>query len=63
MTGRRTHRKRFAPATARAELEREAGMQFDPEVVRVFLDELDRRALGASTGAYAVVEQEPRLPA
>jgi HD-GYP domain-containing protein (c-di-GMP phosphodiesterase class II) len=63
MTGRRTHRKRLAPATARAELERGAGTQFDPQVVRVFLEELDRRALGASTGAYAVAEQEPQLPA
>jgi HD-GYP domain-containing protein (c-di-GMP phosphodiesterase class II) len=63
MTGRRTHRKRLAPATARAELERGAGTQFDPQVVRVFLEELDRRALGASTGAYAVAEQGPRLPA
>jgi HD-GYP domain-containing protein (c-di-GMP phosphodiesterase class II) len=63
MTGRRTHRKRLASATARAELESGAGTQFDSEVVRVFLEELDRRALGASTGAYAVVEQEPQLPA
>jgi putative nucleotidyltransferase with HDIG domain len=63
MTGRRTHRKRLAPATARAELERTAGTQFDPEVVRVFLAELDRRALGGATGAYAVVEQGPQLPA
>jgi HD-GYP domain-containing protein (c-di-GMP phosphodiesterase class II) len=63
MTGRRTHRKRLAPATARAELERGAGTQFDPQVVHIFLEELDRRALGASTGAYAVAEQGPRLPA
>jgi HD-GYP domain-containing protein (c-di-GMP phosphodiesterase class II) len=63
MTGRRTHRKRLAPSTARAELGRGAGTQFDPEVVRVFLEELDRRALGASTGAYAVPRQEPQLPA
>jgi HD-GYP domain-containing protein (c-di-GMP phosphodiesterase class II) len=63
MTGRRTHRKRMAPASARLELERGAGSQFDPSVVEAFLRVLDLRALGGSTGAYAVVMQEPHLPA
>jgi HD-GYP domain-containing protein (c-di-GMP phosphodiesterase class II) len=63
MTGHRTHRRRLPHATARVELERGAGTQFDPEVVSVFLEELDRRALGGATGAYAAAGQAPRLPA
>jgi HD-GYP domain-containing protein (c-di-GMP phosphodiesterase class II) len=63
MTGKRTHRKRMAPATARLELQRAVGSQFDPEVVEAFLRVLDLRALGGSTGAYSVVMHEPHLPA
>lgn len=63
MTGQRTHRKRMAPASARLELERVAGSQFDPAAVEAFLRVLDLRALGGATGAYGVVSHEPDLPA
>jgi diguanylate cyclase (GGDEF)-like protein len=41
MTTDRCYRKAETAETAREELLREAGHQFDPEVVRVFLEELD----------------------
>jgi HD-GYP domain-containing protein (c-di-GMP phosphodiesterase class II) len=62
MTGKRTHRKRLAPASARLELQRGAGTQFDPDAVEALLRVLDFRALGASTGAYGVALGEPHLP-
>ncbi len=63
MTGKRAHRRRMAPASARMELERASGSQFDAAVVEAFLRVLDLRALGASTGAYGAALPEPRLPA
>jgi HD-GYP domain-containing protein (c-di-GMP phosphodiesterase class II) len=63
MTGKRTHRKRMASASARLELQRGVGTQFDPEVVEAFLQILDLRALGGSTGAYGVVMRGTHLPA
>lgn len=63
MTGLRTHRKRMSPATARAELVRASGTQFDPAVVEAFLGVLEIRALGAATGVYGIAASGPQLPA
>lgn len=63
MTGVRTHRKRLAPATARAELARSSGTQFDPSVVDAFLQVLDMRALGGATGGYGIAAMGRQLPA
>jgi len=63
MTGKRTHRKRLAPATARAELVRASGSQFDPAVVDAFLGVLELRALGGATGGYGIASMGPQLPA
>ncbi|MBV8424919.1 MAG: HD domain-containing protein [Candidatus Eremiobacteraeota bacterium] len=38
MIGRRPYRTPFSPAHAAAELQRHAGTQFDPEVVRALID-------------------------
>jgi len=63
MTGKRTHRKRMAPASARLELERASGSQFDAAVVEAFLRVLDFRALGVAAGAYGTYLHGPHLPA
>lgn len=64
MTGKRPHRKPLPVASARIELERGRGAQFDPEVVDAFLAVLDRRAGAASTGLFATGPHEgPVLPA
>jgi HD-GYP domain-containing protein (c-di-GMP phosphodiesterase class II) len=63
MTGARTHRKRMAPATARAELVRASGSQFDPAVVEAFIGVLEIRALGGATGVYGLAASGPQLPA
>jgi len=53
ITSDRCYRKARSPATAREELSREAGHQFDPDVVTAFLEELEEpqesmsRAVGA----------------
>jgi diguanylate cyclase (GGDEF)-like protein len=44
MVADRPYRSGMAPADARAELERCAGGQFDPDVVRAFLEALDARS-------------------
>jgi HD-GYP domain-containing protein (c-di-GMP phosphodiesterase class II) len=63
MTGTRTHRRRMAPATARAELVRATGTQFDPAMVEAFLGVLEIRALGGATGVYGIAASGPQLPA
>jgi diguanylate cyclase (GGDEF)-like protein len=40
MTAERPYRRRLSLAEACAELERHAGTQFDPEIVRIFVDEV-----------------------
>jgi HD-GYP domain-containing protein (c-di-GMP phosphodiesterase class II) len=62
MTGRRRHRKRLPIATARAEIERASGTQFDPAVVEALTGLLDRRALYGATGAYLNLTAERRKP-
>jgi GGDEF domain-containing protein len=47
MTSDRPHRAAFEPADALAQLERGAGTQFDPDVVRAFRDEFGARAVPA----------------
>lgn len=65
MTSQAAHRKRLPAATARMELQRCAGGQFDPEIVATFLKVLDARAFGAASGLFAQPgpEDGPRLPA
>jgi putative nucleotidyltransferase with HDIG domain len=64
MTGKRPHRKALPVASARLELERGRGAQFDPEVVDAFVAVLDRRAASAATGLFASGAQDgPVLPA
>ena len=46
MTAERPYRKRKSVAEACGELERHAGTQFDPEIVRVFVDEVRRKPPG-----------------
>ena len=40
MTDDRTYRKRVSPAEATAEIRRQAGSQFDPTVVRIFIEKV-----------------------
>jgi HD-GYP domain-containing protein (c-di-GMP phosphodiesterase class II) len=55
--------KPLPPATARLEIEREAGAAFDPAVVEAFLAVLDRGVASAALGAFAVDDTRPQLPA
>ncbi|MDO8963465.1 MAG: HD domain-containing protein [Coriobacteriia bacterium] len=64
MTSNAAHRKRLPAATARLELERNAGTQFDPRVVSAFLRVLERRALAGASGLLAQPSTDgPQLPA
>lgn len=65
MTSRSPHRKGLAASTARLELQRCAGGQFDPRVVEAFLRVLDDRAFVAAAGllAHDGPTDGPRLPA
>jgi putative nucleotidyltransferase with HDIG domain len=53
MTCDRTYSKALPYASARIELERGSGAQFDPRVVEVFLSILDREADAGATGLFA----------
>lgn len=53
MTCERSYSKALPFVTARIELERGAGEQFDPVVVEAFLSVLDRAASAGATGAFA----------
>jgi HD-GYP domain-containing protein (c-di-GMP phosphodiesterase class II) len=53
MTCDRPYSKALPHASARVELERGAGSQFDPRVVAVFLTILDREAAAGATGLFA----------
>lgn len=43
MVEERPYRERITPEEACAELERHTGTQFDPEVVRIFVEEVRRK--------------------
>jgi putative nucleotidyltransferase with HDIG domain len=65
MTCERSYSKALPIASARIELERGAGEQFDPEVVAAFLAVLDRGLKAASAGLFGVQADDgrPQLPA
>jgi putative nucleotidyltransferase with HDIG domain len=63
MTCERSYSKALPMATARIELVRGAGAQFDPDVVEAFLAVLDRGASAASAGLMASDDGRPHLPA
>jgi diguanylate cyclase (GGDEF)-like protein len=60
MTSDRTYRERISAEEACVELERNAGTQFDPEIVRIFVEEVRRRPLRmeASSGSDALEDPE-----
>jgi diguanylate cyclase (GGDEF)-like protein len=60
MTSDRTYRERISAEEACVELERNAGTQFDPEIVRIFVEEVRRRPLkmDASSGSDALEDPE-----
>jgi diguanylate cyclase (GGDEF)-like protein len=57
----RCYRPARSPADARAELQREAGHQFDPSVVAAFLDELDGPMI--NTGTVIIEDERAQLAA
>ena len=68
MTGDRPYRERLALDEALTELRRCAGSQFDPTVVELFCDELERGAGAPSAGDTQVstpeqIDREQPLPA
>jgi HD-GYP domain-containing protein (c-di-GMP phosphodiesterase class II) len=60
MTAQRPYRPRMALPEACAELERCAGTQFDPEIVRVFIEEVRLRPPEAPPGGSALLD-DPEL--
>jgi diguanylate cyclase (GGDEF)-like protein len=60
MTSDRTYRERLSAEDACVELERNAGTQFDPQIVRIFVEEVRRRPLkmDASSGSAALEDPE-----
>ena len=63
MTAERPYRGRMSLEDACAELERCAGTQFDPKVVRVFIDEVRKDPPGAGEGALARAMSDPEIQA
>ena len=62
MTTDRPYRRGMSLAEACAELERCAGTQFDPEVVKLFLEEVRKRPpADAGAGALATALEDPEL--
>jgi putative nucleotidyltransferase with HDIG domain len=53
MTSVSPYRRRMSFAQARSELEKASGSQFDPALIAVFIDAMDRRAFAGSTGLFA----------
>ena len=53
MTSNRPYRLALAPQRALSEVERGAGLQFDPDVARVFLEAWDSGALGVTAALRA----------
>ncbi len=64
MTSESPYRRRMSFTEARRELRAGSGTQFDPALVQVFIDAMDRRALAGSTGLLARDASDgPQLPA
>ena len=64
MTSESPYRRRLSFTEARAELNAGSGSQFDPALVQVFIEAMDRRALAGSTGLFAQgSSDENQLPA
>lgn len=64
MTSASPYRQRLSFAAAREELLQAAGTQFDPALVTVFIEAMDRRALAGASGLMATDRSdEPQLPA
>ena len=63
MTADRPYRGRMSLADACIELERCAGTQFDPEIVRVFVEEVRRRPLTDQESAVSSAFDDPELEA
>lgn len=64
MTSENPYRRRLSFSEAREELRRGAGSQFDPALVQVFIEAMDRRAWAGATGLLATDRSdEPQLPA
>jgi diguanylate cyclase (GGDEF)-like protein len=63
MTSDRPYRGRLSVAEACSELERFAGAQFDPEIVRLFVDEVKRQPPEEEMNALATALADPELEA
>jgi len=61
MTAARAYKRPLSPSAARAELVRGSGTQFDPEVVRAFLN-ISVGRLWRTVGLTALISQVPLLP-
>ncbi len=63
MTADRPYRGRMSLAEACVELERCAGTQFDPEIVRVFVEEVRKQPASEHESAVSSVFKDPELEA
>jgi len=61
MTAERPYRGRLSIEAACTELERCAGTQFDPEIVRVFVEEVRKRPPSSEPAAIATAFDDPEL--
>ena len=61
MTSDRTYRERLSAEDACVELERNAGTQFDPQIVRIFVEEVRRRPLKMDASSDSAALEDPEL--
>ena len=62
MTAGRPYGERMPPAEACAELERHAGTQFDPDIVRIFVEEVHKRPPGEeNSGNVEALLEDPEI--
>ena len=61
MVSDRPYRRRMSLAQACKELERGAGTHFDPEIVRLFVDEVRRRPFGEEPASLEAALSDPEL--